>query len=426
MRVLVISRNAWDDTNAIGNTISNFFAGIDDIEFASIYFRSAHPNNTLCNHYYRTSEAEVLKKWFSKEKIGKEFFTESSKVKKQTEDKAGNKEKTFIRVIQKHGLKLVYKLSDALWYSGKWMNENLKNFVESFAPDVVFSFVKSAPQYYLTVKYLRENFDIPLLSWIADDEYTGLLKSNSEREIQNLKYILNESSVVLGCSREICDYYNDIFDCDARVLYKGCDLSTQVKDSVNTPIKIVYAGNLLYGRLEIIKKITEIFEQYSDQKNKVNFRIYSNTLLLESEIQDSFDGKICTEYMGKKDYDTIKKELAASDIVLHVESFDESEILKTKYSFSTKIIDCLQSGGVLLSVGPKGLASIEYVRKIPGACVIDNLHMLREQLTSILDDSSDFPRRAKAIREFAHQNHDCHNNSETMQRILKEIVGEGS
>ena len=74
MRILVISRNAWDDTNAIGNTISNFFSNIDDIEFASIYFRSASPNNTLCNHYYRTSEAEVVKKWISKEKIGKEFY----------------------------------------------------------------------------------------------------------------------------------------------------------------------------------------------------------------------------------------------------------------------------------------------------------------------------------------------------------------
>ena len=424
MRILVISRNAWDDTNAIGNTISNFFSNIDDIEFASIYFRSASPNNTLCNHYYRTGEAEVVKKWFTKEKIGKEFFTENNGIKKTAEDVAGKKEKTLIRVIQKHGLKLVYKLSDAIWYSEKWMNENLKKFVEAFAPDVVFSFVKSAPQYYLTVKYLRENFDIPLLSWVADDEYTGLLQKNDKKEIENLRYILSESSVVLGCSEEICDYYNSVFGCNAKVLYKGCDLSTPVREQKNEKIKIVYAGNLLYGRLEILKKVAEIIEKYSQNSSDVSFDIYSNTTLLQSEIQSSFGTFECTRYLGRQDYEIIKTELETADIVLHVESFDEAEMLKTKYSFSTKIIDCLQSGSVMLSIGPKTLSSIEYVRKIDGACVIDNLDNLEKELTALLDDSDEFYNRAQKIREFAVRYHDCENNSKEVENILRNITKE--
>ena len=62
MRILVISRNAWDDTNAIGNTMSNFFGGIDNVVFASMYFRSATPNNRLRKRNYRDSETENLKK----------------------------------------------------------------------------------------------------------------------------------------------------------------------------------------------------------------------------------------------------------------------------------------------------------------------------------------------------------------------------
>lgn len=424
MRILVISRNAWDDTNAIGNTISNFFKDIDDIEFASIYFRSASPNNTLCNHYYRTSEAEVLKKWFAKEKIGKEFFTQNDGVKNISKDNAGKKEKTLIRVIQKHGLKLVYKLSDSLWYSEKWMNENLRKFVESFAPDVVFSFVKSAPQYFLTVKYLRENFDIPLLSWIADDEYTGLKKKNATREIENLRYILGQSSQVLGCSEEICDYYNSVFGCNAKVLYKGCDLSTPIRKSENSGIKIVYAGNLLYGRLEILKKVADELEKYSQNCSDISFDIYSNTTLLQSEIQSTFSGLKCTKYLGRKDYETIKTELETADIVLHVESFDEAEMLKTKYSFSTKIIDCLQSGSVMLSIGPKTLSSIEYVRKIDGACVIDDLDNLEKELTALLDDKDNYYNRAQKIRNFALIHHDCVNNSKEVQKMLNKITEE--
>ena len=53
MRILVITRNAWDDTNSIGNTMSNLFSNWDDVEFANIYFRSALPNNDICKKYYQ-------------------------------------------------------------------------------------------------------------------------------------------------------------------------------------------------------------------------------------------------------------------------------------------------------------------------------------------------------------------------------------
>ncbi len=46
--------------------------------------------------------------------------------------------------------------------------------------------------------------------------------------------------------------------------------------------------------------------------------------------------------MGPRSYDEIKHIMHEADVVLHVESFDEKSIETVKYSFSTKIIDCLQ------------------------------------------------------------------------------------
>ncbi len=423
MKILVITRNAWDDTNAIGNTLSNFFGGIDDLEFANIYFRSARPSNKLCRRYYRTSELEIVKKWFSPKKIGK-AFTASTDAPAEQAKPAESKEKTLIRIIQKHGIKAAYKLSDRLWYSRKWINENLKAFVEDFAPDVIFSFVKSAPQYYLTVKYLRESFNAPLLSWIADDEYTALAKNKSSKEIENLRYILKESAVVKGCSEEICQYYNSVFGCNATPLYKGCDLSAQPKDKLNAPLKMVYAGNLLYGRLEILRRIAELLEKYTANGKDISFEIFSNTSLLPSEIQENFNNKRCTKYMGRRDYETVKQELASADIVLHVESFDEDQILKTKYSFSTKIIDCLQSGGVILAVGPKEIASIKYIMRIPGACVINSIPQLKEELFALLNDSASFAERTTKTREFAKKYHDAAANSKALKDTLEAIIKE--
>lgn len=418
MKILVITRNAWDDTNAIGNTLSNFFGNLDGVEFANIYFRSSHPNNDICKLYYRVTEKDILKNWFSCKKIGKRFVW-NHQHDNEPVNKTAQKEKKLIRMIQKYNLKSAYQFSDFLWYSKKWINENLNEFIESFDPDVVVSFVKSSAQYFLTVRHLREKFHIPLFSWIADDEYTGLVRDRSFKKIECLKYILKESAVVCGCSEELCDYYNSVFDCHATPLYKGCDLSRPLQTKVHSPVKIVYAGNLQYGRLGIICKIADVLEK----QGNVSFDIYSNTLLSESE-ENYFQSKTCTRYLGKQEYHIIKDRLAEADVVLHVESFDQDQILKTRYSFSTKIIDCLQSGSILLAVGPSELASIAYVKKIPGTCVIEKISDLDRGLSLLLSDIASFEVRSEEIRSFAYLHHDVQSNSKKMTELLKKAKGE--
>lgn len=415
----MITRNAWDDTNAIGNTISNFFSGIDGLEFANIYFRSALPNNKLCSRYFRITEAEVLKKWFSPRKIGKRFICEVGN-RPLAQSSSEKKEKRMVHLIHKYGVSMSYKLSNYIWYSEKWINRSLESFVESFAPDLIFTFVRAAPQYYLTVRHLREKYQIPLLTWIADDEYSGLKKKGTHREIRNLKYILQESEIVTGCSEEICDYYNSVFGSQAVPMYKGCDLSVPVKNTVGQPVRIVYAGNMLYGRLDILKQIAQILE--SSAGRKAHLDIYSNHLL-SSEDEAYFAAMSCTRFLGRKDYERIKQDLSAADVVLHVESFDEEQLLKTRYSFSTKIIDGLQSGSVLLAVGPEEQASIRYISRIPGTCVICDPLRLREELISFLDDAGSFCKRAQTIRSFALQNHNAEVNLVKMKTMLIKTVG---
>lgn len=424
MKILVITRNAWDDTNSIGNTLSNFFSGIEDIEFAAIYFRSAMPNNELCEVYYHTSEIEIMRKWFKPAQIGRHFFLNTEE-KSRWGEVAEKKEKAMVRAIQKYGLTLAYKFSNYLWYSEKWINDNLQGFIDSFAPDLMVTFVKSAPQYYLTIKYLRENYGIPLFSWIGDDEYTGLLKNRAQKEIQQLQYILDESSVVRGCSEELCQYYNTVFGCRAEPLYKGCDLSIAVKEKVNHPITIVYAGNLLYGRRDILRDVSDVVESLSKDGMAVTFEIYSNTALSPSEVEKYFGSKNATSFMGKRAYSVIKQRLASADIVLHVESFEPDQILKTKYSFSTKIIDYLQSGSVLLAVGPREVASMKYIQRIPGTCVINRLCQLQEELRELLMEPSRFYHKAIEIRNFAQQHHDAPAVTKELAETFKKIVTGG-
>ena len=422
MRILVITRNAWDDTNSIGNTISNFFKDIPNAEFANIYFRAAKPNNELCEKYFRVTEREVLRNWLTPSRNGRAFEYKNDSGESPVGSASAKSEKKIIVLAHKYHLRSLNKLSDRIWDSKKWINNNLDAFIQDFAPDLVFSFVKAAPQYYQTIRYLRERYQIPLLAWIADDEYSGYLKSSQDKFIDRLRYILEQATAVKGCSQEICDYYNSVFGCAATPLYKGCDLSFPVHDKVNDPISIVYAGNLLVGRLDIIREISDELENYVNSGGKrVSFDIYSNTLLSETDITEYFGNNKCTRFLGSESYAVIKERLSKADIVLHAESFNDDEILKTRYSFSTKIIDYLQSGSVILAVGPGDISSIKYIKGIPGAFVIDEPESIKDMLPLLLNDSDSFPDRAVKTREFARKNHDSKALSGELNELLKKI-----
>lgn len=423
MRILIITRNAWDDANSIGNTLSNFFSGVSDTEFANLYFRSSPPNNRLCKRYFQVTEKSVLRNWLTPSRIGRAFSCEAESESAIPLQSDAIREKRIISLIHRYHIRSLGILSDSIWNSRKWCNEKLDAFIEDFAPDLMFTFVKALPQYYQAIRYLRERFDLPLVTWIADDEYTGYLQSGKNRQIQWLRMELKASTAVRGCSQEICDYYNSVFDCYATPLYKSCDLSLPVKTERGNTLKIVYAGNLLFGRLEILRSFSEALEEYAGVSGQqLSFDIYSSTPLTEAERQTNFGRNRCTAFKGRERYEVIKARLSEADVVLFAESFEEEEILKTRYSFSTKIIDYLQSGSVILAVGPECLASIRYLRDVPGTFIIGRPEDIGTRLRELLEGRDDFDLRAASTRAFARRFHDADTQSDELRQLLQRVA----
>ena len=78
MNILVITKAAWDDRIASGNTLSNFFNGWKDVNFFCLYSREAMPNNNVCSEYYSVSPISIVKNLFRPSKIGKRFRYDSN------------------------------------------------------------------------------------------------------------------------------------------------------------------------------------------------------------------------------------------------------------------------------------------------------------------------------------------------------------
>jgi hypothetical protein len=110
--------------------------------------------------------------------------------------------------------------------------------------------------------------------------------------------------------------------------------------------------------------------------------------------------------MGSLPYEDIKKALKSADIVLHVESFDPNQVKITRLSFSTKIIDCMQSGSCMMAIGPDNIASIDYLLGIDGVISITDPSKIRVELEKIVNDPYSLKLKTKKLAKFARENHD--------------------
>lgn len=96
----------------------------------------------------------------------------------------------------------------------------------------------------------------------------------------------------------------------------------------------------------------------------------------------------------------------ASDILLHVESFDPAYIDKLKYAFSTKIAQCFCAGRCLFSYAPKGTASTQYLLSTESAVVAAAPDELKNGLALIINNKEIRTEYAKRAKRLATQKHD--------------------
>lgn len=426
MKILVVSTSPWKNENSIGNTFSNWFEDQSDMEFSNIFFRSGMPNNTVCKDYFRITTVSNIKHCLSKEKIGTHFTCNGETQKSATSDElqAEQKERRFIDFLHRHNLQFVHGLEDTVWKMGRWKNSKLLNYVKEYDPDIIFSFALGSNPDALMLQYLKEHSRAKLVLYVADDVHAHYsIKRNaiSKRRKKNLSNIINTADLLYTASQEMAEKYARLYGRTFYPLYKGCDLQQPPKATVNQPIKLVYAGNIQLGRDEILANLAASIQRLNTDQPKAMLEIYSNNTVTE-DMQSRLSIPGCSALCKPLPYAQIKKKLSEADIVLHVESFAEEHTQYTRFSFSTKIIDCLQSGSVLMVIGPAGLSSVEYPRRIPGAIVVDNLGLLDSVLNGIVSAPEKLPVQAASIRKFAEEHHQIHRVRERLHQDFSSLL----
>lgn len=417
-KILVISRGAWNNNNSIGNTLNNFFASADGCEFHNVYLRSELPGDNPCQTIYQITESGLIRSLKTFDQTGGVLTSEPSEVEAKREEK-------LYSSYQNKNLYSLWFARDVLWYIGRW-RKKLRQYVREIKPDIIFMPVFGCVYAHRLLKIIQEESNAKVVLFHADDHYT-LNHVNLSPLYWLYRFWLRKwirhsvrlSSINYCISDLQISDYNKCFKTQCKLLQKFGDFSGDMPASmIKKPVNIVFTGNMECGRWKSLAKIAEAVHSINNTNSIICiFDIYTATKLTTNELR-LFENKNGVYLKGFVQSNEIPHIQSNADILVHVESFEKSDKLKVRQSFSTKIVDYLSKGKCILAVGPSDVASIQYFEKYDSGFVINNPANVFLRLQELINNESLMKEYARKAWDCGYKNNDRHKRDEFIREIM--------
>lgn len=427
-KVLIVSRLNWDD-NSVSNTLSNLFSDYDSSKIARIYIETQHPNTNCCQLFYQISEFSLVRKlWKWNQRTG--CIINTSKDCKQSEvgDKIATREATTMGFVRSHRSWIFSWLRELLWMFGGWKTNELRQFIEEFNPDLVW--LDGSPLILMNRlnNYVLNIAKKPAVTFLMDDVYcyescTGIMDKLFKYFLRKqVRTTIKNCQHVFVSSQKMKTEYDRIFGINSTFITKSFftdSLRTNV-GTIHNPIKMVYLGNVLIGRLNSLIHIAECMKVINENRQKLQLAIYTNSYISDEDKKRLLidDG---VQLFPPVSYDKVPAIIADNDVLVFTESMDGKNMSVARLSFSTKIIDYIQSGKCILAVGSKDVAPIEYFKNEDAAIVATNKKELMDALVLLTDQTVIHEYAEKAIA-CGKRNHDRKKMHNTIYSILCNVA----
>lgn len=424
-RVLVITRNAWNNGNSTGNTASNFFSNWDKNSIANLFCRAELPNNQICDKYYRITENELIGSILKKKDVGHiASYNKLVKNECQNNIKTIAKEKKLYDFFRNYRIYILVWAREILWSIGKWKNDKLYSFLKDFNPQIIYMPIHDCFYMHNILHYAKSVTNAKIILFTGDDMYS--LKQFSLSGLYWINRFILRSKIRRSIKMaDICYCMSDIqisefkkeFDDKFKILRKGMSIKNlmPVYPKHAGAINFVYTGNICNGRWKVIAKIGKAIHELNNEKNKVKLYIYSANKLT-SKMKKKLNIGDEVRFMGSVLPNRIPEIQQNADVVIHVESFELKYKLQTRLSFSTKLVDYFQNGKCIFAVGWSKANSIDYLIENDAAIIAVNEKEIKEKIKSIIDNPNIIDKYALKSWECGKLNH----HKEDLQKLLYE------
>ncbi|MDQ0155367.1 hypothetical protein [Robertmurraya andreesenii] len=427
-RVLVISHNAFSSTLNNGKTFSSIFSSWPKEKIAQLYFQNEIPNFSVCHNFFKITDVSILRS--KKENIGERVKGNNIKIHSHEQSRT-------ILFIKQNKWSAFNFLRDVLWSSNKWNNQKLQDWLDEYAPEVIFFVGGESTFSYKIANQIASKFSIPIYLYYTDDYLTPAYSLdlfqwiNWIRLKRVLKKTLRNVNKVFVIGDDMGKEYANKLRKPCITIMNAIDIErflsarvpTSAEENNHSNIKMAYFGGMHLNRWKSLKAIGSACAYISEAEGiNISLSIYSNQLP-DKKIFTSLNNGTSLKYMGSVTENEIIDEMQKYDVLVHVESFDRKMKQKTRLSISTKIPEYLASGKTILAMGPSDISSIKYLKKLDLPYVITS--QKKENITDILLKMSselDNSRFKKLGIEIVREKHSIEQNKRKIQKYLSEVL----
>ena len=414
-KVLIVGRIAW---NAGHSTLSSIFEDYPADKLAYICIETQEPDFSQCANHFQISEIALIKKlfkWSSKTGHRREPSATTYEEKSLEQSEAST-----MGWVRRHRSSLFLYMREVLWRLRGWKTKELDGFITGFAPDVLFFLGDPLPLMCRLESYILHKTKLPAAIFMMDDIWSYESDSSFLRYLlrREVKRLIPACTTHFAISPKMKEEYDRVFGINCILLTKGIAESAKPLKQVHSPIRLVYTGNLNYGRLYSLAAISKTIEKINNAcPNRVLLNIYTQTDLSEEE-RAMLDKPGISNLLKPVPYSELPKIYEQSDIVLFVESLQKRYQHVARLSFSTKLTDYLACGRCIFAVGANDIAPIEYLRNAEIAITCGSVEEIEERLYELLNDTEHIVSLASKSLEYGMKHHHSQLMHERLQAAI--------
>ena len=424
MKILLLTDEVWSDKIYANNVLTNWFDGFD-AEFANIYLASGVPDNKCCKKYFQFTDKMMFKSIFTQEKAGR-MFELGNVDNAPTSTLPEGENIAFYSFMKSITTETIRALKDWIWLTGKYNTDELETFISNFDPDIVFSLRLASRKVLKFERKVAELTTSPFAVFTGDDEYSlAQIRFSPIYWIRRLllrkdfRNTISLYSKYYTLSLKQANTYRKLFNVDADVLMKCGEFNKNQKTKkINSPIKLVYAGKIYCNRWKTLIKIKKALEKINCNSVSMILEIYTKDKITRNQTKQLDDG-LNSFIKSPVDADELKEIYKKADIALHVESFDIKNRLITKYSFSTKIIDCLASTCAVVAICSKSHPGYQYLKEKDAAICIGRPADIYSSLYEIVSHKKVLLKYQKKSGDVGFYNH---RKSVVQKKLYKDMT----
>ena len=273
---------------------------------------------------------------------------------------------------------------------------------------------------------ITKDYGLPIVTYICDDYYfvnrpKGLLSRWHLAALQKkTERLMAKTKRLVVISEEIKEIYESRFGVKTHVVMTGAGVPRVSVPATEGEIKIIsYFGNLSAGRHATLADIGRALDEINKAHGKdLSLQIYTSEM--SSDRLSVFEGIASVKLCGFVSGRAFEDAFAASDMLVHTESFDAADIDLVKHSVSTKIADSLASGIPLLAYGPESISSMKHLIRNACAVTVTSRESLLSVLENALFDQDLLTRTVENALATAAAYHDKEGNSTKLISIFAE------